>query len=179
MTFYSRPAKGLGRGSVVAGRVSDDSRIRVARVADLEALARMWEQLEKYHVKLGGPEYRLARAWKGEWRRFTRSHIGRTDRLCIVAETDGTVVGFLLGAILTRPKVFELRRYGHIYDVFVEPARRDHGVGKGLVNAALEWFRTRRVDRVDLYTHARNNLGLRFWKKMGFETTVHILDRRI
>src|SRR5881296_4586820 len=24
--------------------------------------------------------------------------------------------------------------------------------------------------KVDLYTHARNEIGLRFWKKMGFET---------
>ena len=159
--------------------MSDDPRVRVARVADLDALARMWEELEKYHVDLGGPEYRLAPGWKEDWQRFTRQHIGRKDRLCLVAETDGIAIGFLLGAILERPKVFEGRLYGHIYDVFVDRARRDHGVGEALVNAALGWFRDRRVDRVEIYTHARNELGLRFWKKMGFETTVHILDRRI
>jgi len=163
----------------VAGLVSDDSRIRVARVADLDALARMWEELEKYHVDLGGPEYRLARGWKEDWERFTRQHIGRKDRLCLAAEIDGVAVGFLLGAILQRPKVFERRRYGHVYDVFVDASHRNRGVGEALVNAAMGWFRTRRVDRVELYTHARNELGLRFWKKMGFETTVHILDRRI
>jgi len=159
--------------------VSDDSRIRVARVADLDALARMWQELEKYHVDLGGPEFRLARGWKEDWERFTRQHIGHRDRLCLAAEIDEVAVGFLLGAILQRPKVFERRRYGHIYDVFVDTGHRNRGVGEALVNAAMEWFRTRRVDRVELYTHARNELGLRLWKKMGFGTTAHILDRRI
>jgi ribosomal protein S18 acetylase RimI-like enzyme len=139
----------------------------------------MWEELEKYHVDLGGPEFRLAPGWKLGWTRFARQHIGRKDRLCLAAETDGVPVGFLLGAILQRPKVFEHRSYGHIYDVFVDASHRNQGVGEALVNAAMEWFRTRRVDRVELYTHARNELGLRFWKKMGFETTAHILDRRI
>src|SRR5881396_1751033 len=77
------------------------------------------------------------------------------------------------------PKVFERWPYGHIYDAFVEGAHRNRGVGESLVNAALEWCRARRVDRVELYTHARNDLGMRFWQRMGFETTVHILDRRI
>jgi len=163
----------------VAGIGSDEPRIRVARVADLDALARMWEKLENYHADLGGPEYRLAPGWKGDWRRFTRSHIGHKDRLCLVAELDGTAVGFLLGAILVRPRVFEHRLYGHIYDLFVDPAQRNRGVGESLVNETLAWFRSRRVEKVDLYAHMRNEMGLRFWRKMGFEPTVQIFDRRI
>src|SRR5437867_638678 len=139
----------------------------------------MWEKLENYHADLGGPEYRLAPGWKGDWRRFTRGHIGHRDRLCLVAELDQAAVGFLLGAILARPRVFEHRSYGHIYDLFVDPARRNRGVGESLVREALAWFRSRRVEKVDQYTHARNEMSLGVWKKMGFETTVHILDRRI
>jgi len=63
--------------------------------------------------------------------------------------------------------------------LFVDPAQRNRGVGESLVNEALAWFRSRRVEKVDLYAHMRNEMGLRFWKKMGFEPTVHILDRRI
>ncbi len=179
MTARSPQAKGLGPETPVAAVVSDDARVRSARIDDLDALARMWEELASYHVDLGGPEYRLAPGWKREWQRFTRSHIGRKDRLCVVAEIDGNAMGFLLGAVLERPKVFQRYRYGHIYDVFVDAAHRNRGVGEALVDAAMEWFRVHRVDRVELYTHARNLLGLRFWKNMGFETTVNILDRRI
>jgi len=70
----------------------------------------MWKELAEFHLELGGPEHRLARGLKAEWRRFVRGHIGRTDRLCLVAEIDGEAVGFLLAAILTRPKVFERGR---------------------------------------------------------------------
>ena len=79
---------------------SNHPRIRVAQVADLDTLAGMWEELEKYHVDLGGSDYRLARGWREDWKRFARQHIGRKDRLCLAAEGDGRVVGFLLGAIL-------------------------------------------------------------------------------
>ena len=116
---------------------------------------------------------------EGDWRRFARGHIGHRDRICLVAELDRAAVGFLLGAILIRPRVFEHRSYGHIYDLFVDPGQRNRGVGESLVREALAWFRSRRVEKVDLYTHARNEMGLGFWKKMGFETTVHILERRI
>jgi len=139
----------------------------------------MWEKLAEYHVELGGPEYRLAPRWRGEWQRFARNHIGRKDRLCLTAEIDGVAVGFLLAAILQRPKVFAHRAYGHIYDVFVEEGNRKQGTGEALVDAAMNWFRGHGVNRVELYTHAKNALGLRFWRKMGFETTVHIMDRRI
>jgi ribosomal protein S18 acetylase RimI-like enzyme len=175
----SRTAKDLVQGKPVGGPASGNVRVRTARAADLDALAGMWEQLATYHVELGGPEYRLARGWKAAWQRFTRSHIRRKDRLCLAAEIDGITVGFLLAAILQRPKVFEHRTYGHIYDVFVDAAHRNRGIGEALVNAAVDWFRARRINRVELYTHARNALGLRFWRKMGFETTVHILDRRL
>jgi len=175
---------GIAAGDVgPEGRVerigSEEPRIRVARVADLDALAEMWEKLENYHADLGGPEYRRAPGWKGDCRRFARGHIGHRDRICLVAELDRAAVGFLLGAILARPRVFEHRLYGHIYDLFVDPGQRNRGVGESLVREALAWFRSRRVEKVDLYTHARNEMGLRFWKKMGFETNVHILERRI
>src|SRR2546422_852054 len=65
----------------------------------------MWGEVENYHADLGGPEYHLVSGWKGNWRRFTRSHIGHKDRFCLVAELDWTAVGFLLGAILVRPRV--------------------------------------------------------------------------
>ncbi|TLZ72993.1 MAG: GNAT family N-acetyltransferase [Methanobacteriota archaeon] len=161
------------------GHVSDQLGIRTARIGDLDGLARMWEKLAEYHVELGGPEYRLAPRWRGEWQRFARNHIGRKDRLCLTAEIDGVAVGFLLAAILQRPKVFAHRAYGHIYDVFVEEGNRKQGTGEALVDAAMDWFRAHGVNRVELYTHAKNALGLRFWRKMRFETTVHIMDRRI
>ena len=169
----------MGQARPVGGSVSGDPRVRTARITDRDALAGMWEELAKFHVEIGGPEYRLAPRWRGEWQRFTRTHIGRKDRLCLAAEIDGIAVGFLLAAILQRPKVFEHRRYGHIYDVFVEAGRRNRGAGQALVAAAMDWFRARGVDRVELYTHAMNAPGLRFWSKMGFETTVHIMDRRV
>lgn len=108
-----------------------------------------------------------------------RRHIGRRDKLCLVAEADGEAIGFLLGGILERPALFRNRRYGHIYDAYVEARHRRKGIGELLAAEALKWFEQRRISRVRLNVDARNALGVTFWKKMGFETTVHTMDRRV
>src|SRR5439155_1008346 len=122
-----------------------------SRAIDLKATGRMitpkealdWGLFNRVcpRAKFWEEAMALARGWREDWKRFARQHIGRKDRLCLAAEGDGRVVGFLLGAILQRPKVFERRTYGHIYDVFVDAGLRNRGVGQALVTAAMGWFR--------------------------------------
>ena len=59
----------------------------------------------------------------------------------------------------------------------MDTAHRRKGVGKTLVEAALRWFGAKRLGRVRLQTDARNLLGLNFWRNLGFETTVHTMDK--
>src|SRR5437867_13013433 len=93
-------AGGRWQGRRVAGIGSGEPCIRVARVADLDALARMWERLENYHADLGGPEHRLPPRSNGDWQRVTRGHIGHQDRIRLVAAPDGTTVGLPLRPII-------------------------------------------------------------------------------
>jgi len=97
--------------------------------------------------------------------------------MCVVAETDARIGGFLLAAIDSRPGIFLEREYGHVSDVYVQAPQRRKGIGKALVDAALRWFKERRGSRVRLKTDARNTLGVEFWKELGFETTVFTMDK--
>src|SRR5438094_9850175 len=78
-------AGGRWQGRRVAGIGSGEPRIRVARVADLDALARMWEKLENYHAELGGPAYRIAPSAQRQWRRVTPGHIAHKARRRLAA----------------------------------------------------------------------------------------------
>ncbi len=97
--------------------------------------------------------------------------------MCLVANVNGGIVGFLTGTVQERPGVFMEREYGSISDVYVDAAHRRRGVGKALVEEALRWFGSRRLSRVRLQTDAKNLLGLNFWRNLGFETTVHAMDK--
>ncbi len=151
--------------------------VRRAKAADLALLTRLWRELVGFHESLGGQDFRLAPGAEAGWRKYLRGHLGKPDKLCLVAETDGQAVGFLVGSIERRSGVFMEREYGHISDVYVQEPFRRRGVGKTLVDEALRWLEAKRVGRVRLQTDARNTLGFEFWKKLGFQTTVFTMDK--
>jgi len=97
--------------------------------------------------------------------------------VCLVAEDEGRVVGFLLASMDRRPGIFLERVHGLISDVYVRPAYRRRGVGRELVGAALAWFAERQVSRVRFRTDARDALGVAVWKRLGFETVALTMDR--
>ncbi len=152
-------------------------RVRRAKVRDLPVLTRLWRELVGFHEALGGQDFRLAPGAEAGWRKYLRGHLGKEDKLCLVAEVGGHAVGFLVGSVDLRPGIFMERAYGHISDVYVQEPQRGKGVGKALVTEVMAWFETKRVGRVRLQTDARNTLGFEFWKKLGFQTTVFTMDK--
>ncbi len=154
-------------------------RVRRAKTQDMSTLTRLWRELVGFHEALGGQDFRLAPGAEAGWKKYLRGHLGRPDKLCLVAEVGGEPVGFLVASVDERPGIFMEHEYGHISDVYVQEPLRGKGVGKALVAAGMAWFEEKRVGRVRLQTDARNTLGYEFWKKLGFQTTVFTMDKLI
>ena len=152
-------------------------RVRRAKVQDMPTLTRLWRELVGFHEALGGQDFRLAPGAEAGWSKYLRGHLGKADRICLVAEVGGEAVGFLVGSVEERPGIFMEREYGHISDVYVQEPQRGRGVGKALVLEGLAWFETKRVSRIRLQTDARNTLGFEFWKRLGFQRTVYTMDK--
>ena len=175
------PAKGIDGGfrplDGMDARMAANVRVRRAKARDMPVLTRLWRELVGFHEALGGQDFRLAPGAEAGWKRYLRGHLGKADKLCLVAEIGGEAVGFLAASIEERPGVFMEREYGHISDVYVQETRRGMGVGKALMAEALAWFEAKRVGRIRLQTDARNTLGFEFWKRQGFHTTVLTMDK--
>ena len=160
-------------GDAMAAEVS----ARRAKLSDLPVIIRLWRELIGYHEALGGQDFRLAPTAERDWRKYLRGHLTSANKLCLVAETGGESVGFLLASIELRPPILMERRYGHISDAYVQESERRKGVGKALVTEAMHWFEEKRIMRVRLQTDARHTLGFAFWKRHGFQTTVFTMDK--
>lgn len=156
-----------------------DVRVRRAEAKDMPALTRLWRELIGFHEALGGQDFRLAPGAEADWKKYLRGHLGKSDKLCLLAEIGDRPVGFLMASIEQRPGVFMEREYGHISDVYVQEPERGKGVGKALVAEGMAWFEKKRVGRVRLQTDARNTLGVEFWQKLGFHTTVLTMDKLV
>ena len=83
-----------------------------------------------------------------------------------VAERKGSVVGFI--GLLMRG------RQAEIEPVVVSFDARGQGIGRELVETAVEAARAEGVRQVKASPVARNGLALRFFHRLGFDTLGHV-----
>jgi GNAT superfamily N-acetyltransferase len=135
---------------------------------DSQAIAALWESLVEYHQAL---DKDLPRATPDGGIIYVERMISRTDdpnTLVLVAEIDGRVVGYVLGAIVDLvPDMFEREICGFIADIFVEPDHRRHGIGRLLMEAMLDWFQSEGIRYYEWYVAAQNPAARAFWREMG------------
>ena len=93
---------------------------------------------------------------------------------CLVAETGGTIVGFIVTE--REDGGHEVRRYtreeatGHIITLDVLEPQRRHGTGSALLAQAERNLAARGVTRVVLETATDNAAAIAFWQKHGYRT---------
>ena len=66
---------------------------------------------------------------------------------------------------------------GVLHDILVDPARRRHGVGQQLLEAALAYVRSRGLSQIVLATAERNEAAQRFFASVGFRRTMIEMTR--
>ena len=93
----------------------------------------------------------------------------RNPDTCFVAEEGGAVIGVIMAG--------NDGRRGFIYHTAVSPDSRRRGVGKALVDAALDALRQCGITKVALVVFARNEAGNRFWEQRGFTAREDLVYR--
>jgi putative acetyltransferase len=85
--------------------------------------------------------------------------------LMLVAEEAGQLVGELsVRAVSSRRAVRHVATLG----MSVKHSHRRKGVGKALLDAALEWAPTAGIKRIELYVYARNAPAIALYEACGF-----------
>lgn len=154
--------------TMTSGLNASEVTIRAVEPRDRAALARLWQALTDYHVQL---DPRLPAATPGAARRYAARLLERRHdpfTRAFVAEVDGQVVGYVLGAVIDlQPDLFEHADAGFIADLFVDPAFRRRGIARRLVEAINAWFAGQGVRHTEWQVAAANEDGLRFWQAIG------------
>ena len=84
----------------------------------------------------------------------------RNPETCFVAVSDSIIVGVIIAG--------NDGRRGYIYHTAVNPDFRRQGIGKELVNAALEALKRCGITKTALVVFEHNQEGNEFWEEMGF-----------
>jgi len=101
------------------------------------------------------------------WEIFAR--IQADAGLLLIAEEEGKIVGFALLGMGLFPLEQEVPS-GFLHDLYVEPSKRGHGVGKLLLAKGMEELRRLGCRRVRLSVLAENKQALSFYHRAGFKT---------
>lgn len=140
-------------------------KIRPLTENDFEAVANIQEVIMKRRVK------------EGLGRRM-RDYINNDPEACLVAETEGKVVGFVVGDV--KDWGFGVEKSGWLEIIGVHPKYMGQGIGKRLGKELLSHFESKGIKNV--YTVARWDSGdlLAFFKSIGFYRSDFInLEKRL
>ena len=102
----------------------------------------------------------------------------REDWTIRIAETEaGSPVGFVMATWATRPEFFHETSRGKIEDTWIRPEHRRSGIGRALIEQVLDWIQGRGAGRVILQVAGRNDAGQAFWRELGFEPFMDVMQR--
>ncbi len=147
--------------------------VRRATPADLLKIGRLGALLIKVHYDFDPQRFLAAKPeTSAGYASFLSAQLGAPDKAILVADDNGDVIGYTYAAIEGYDYMSLRGPAGILHDIIVDPEHRGRGVGRLLLDAALEFFRSRGVPRVVLSTAERNEAAQRLFARMGFRQTM-------
>ena len=154
--------------------------VRPATRADVPTLGRLGALLVGAHHDFDPQRFIAAtpRTERG-YGSFLGSQLDEPDVVVLVAERGGEVVGYTYAGI-EGPAWMALRGpAGALHDIVVDPAHRQHGVGRQLLDATIAALTQKGAPRVVLSTAAKNEPAQRLFAKAGFRRTMIEMTREL
>ena len=154
--------------------------IRAAVAADVPELGRLGAMLVAAHHAFD-PKRFLASSdgTAAGYGGFLRSQLEEADAVVVVAEHNGTVVGYAYASVEGYDFLALRGPAGVLHDILVDPAHRGHGVGRLLLDATLLRLTEKGVPRVVLLTAERNEGAQRLFASIGFRRTMVEMTREL
>ena len=140
--------------------------IRRAAKGDLERLSRLWMDLLESQAELDdrfGPSDDAQVRWRNDFPEW----IHRESRRVFVSEESGEIHGFVTAERWTSLPIYKHVPEIYIDELYVTQEFRRRGIGRALVDAVAEWGKSVGVERLRAGTLASNELGRKFWEKVG------------
>lgn len=141
--------------------------IRDAKSTDLEHVI----ALDRIGLHQDKPDY-----WRGIFDHYVTG--GKKDRLFLVAETEGRIVGFIVGEV--RAWEFGSPPCGWVFALAVSPKEREMGIGKQMFDEICTRLKQAGVTTVRTMVDRDNKLTTSFFRSLGLRTGKYIeLEKRI
>ena len=154
--------------------------VRPAQRADLPAIGRLGAQLVRLHHEFDPQRFIAATpGTEHGYASFLGTQLDDPDVIVLVAERDGQVLGYTYAGVEGVDYMSLRGPAGVLYDIVVDPAHRDQGMGRMLLDATLAALERKGAPRVVLSTAERNETAQRLFEHAGFRRTMIEMTREL
>ena len=150
--------------------------IRTASMKDVDAIIELSSQLSinEHNFYDNTVDISFPINNQEKFKRNMRNGFG----LVIVAIEFDNIEGYLIGSISKTEDYRNLDNIAEIDSMFVKPKFRSQGVGTLFVNQFVEWAKAQ-AKRVKVVVSAKNNRGIKFYRKAGFIDHEIVLEMKL
>ena len=135
---------------------------------DINAVVELSYMVGKMHDD-ALPEY-FNKTSKNEHLRIIKNMMNDKDACILVAKDEVNVIGFACLYVKKNEREgYKVNRVGYIYNLGVDEKYRRKGVGKKLLEKAIDYFKNNECEAVDLNVFMFNKEALEFYKSLGFD----------
>jgi len=108
-----------------------------------------------------------------------KKDIRKRDSHLLVAECNGTVIGYIEFFIKKNEDCFKIKNYGYVNAATTHKKYRGNGVAKALTTAALLLLKKKGIRFVRTNVYHSNDIAMRTWRTLGFKPQSTLLMKRI
>ena len=99
--------------------------------------------------------------------RYFMEKINHANGVCLVAEMNGEIVGYVAGSMKKAPSHRDVT-LSELENMLVKDGHRGQGIGGKLAKAFVDWSREQGAQRVTVSAYAGNADAVQFYKNQGF-----------
>jgi len=156
-----------------------DYKIREATIEDLESIIFLNQKLcEKEYGEFDktiDPNYSTTKTG----REYFSERLKTDNAIKLVAEDDGKIVGYFIGAIVEVEDYRTIDNLGEGENMFIEPEYRNNGIGTEFMKGFESWCLEKGVKRLRHVVSAENTQAIKLYKKLGFKEYDVTLEKDI
>jgi ribosomal protein S18 acetylase RimI-like enzyme len=147
--------------------------IRPATPDDVPAVLPMVAKVCAFHQKLDPAKYGFRPHPERMYEGWMEGRATDPRSVFLVAEAaPGRLAGFLVGTVEREIPIYQLKEFGFVHDLWVEPKYRNEGTARQMVTLAVERFREIGVRQIRLDTAYANEPARKLFAACGFRPSI-------
>ena len=155
--------------------------IRKATIEDYDGVSEVLEEVDALHRDTLPDMFQAPKVWPARSRDEISEMIDNEEKLLVIAEMNGEIVGINIAQIQSTPEIpiWVPKCFAYIGPMAVSETHQRLGIGTKLMEAAFDWTKEKGINKVDLTVFEFNEQAIGFYDKLGFKTFMRRMELKL